>query len=591
MSGDNLEGLFAEARRNEELGRLERATALYTTIVHDRPEHAEAWHRLGRISHREGKTADAVRYLKNAIEAAPLNAKFHNNLGNVYLSAADGKNAIAAYRQAIVLEPGYFNAQNNLGMALFEAGDLNEALVCFQTLVTAAADNDEYWLGLGGVLVATGELIEAEAVFRRALDIDDSRADTWFNLANTLRAQHRYDQAILAYHEVLERASSHPSAQNNLGGCYLALGDNAAARECFETSIALNPHQTSAWENLVRTRRFDKTDEALIARMQSLEDTPGLDELKRAAFNFALGKAKNDVGDYAPAFDHYKKANAIRARLKPFASAEHESLIDALCRAFSGEVFSSTDGLSDQRAVLIVGMPRSGTTLVEQILASHSRVAGGDELVTLSRIAADCSRELQGLGGYPAAVSSLSLEQCVRWANRYLSVLDDIDGEAVRVTDKMPTNFLHLGLVAKLLPKTRIIHCRRDPRDTCLSNYFQSFSRGHHFSYSLEWLARYYRSYQRLMSHWRSVLPMIIHEVDYEELITHPEEQIRALLDYCNLEFESECVNFHRTRRVVQSASHWQVRQPVYTSSAGRWKHYEAVLPETILALSEEERP
>ena len=491
MCASDLETLFADAREKETLGQLAQARELYSKIVGVDPGHTEGWHRLARVNFSEGNTREAIRCLQCALNTAPHNATLHNNLGNFYWSLGQNAEAISAYRQTNALAPGYTNARYNLGVALAGAAQFEEALTCFRSLIETDPFNHDFWYGLGDVLAATQQLIEAETSFQRALDIDDQQATTWFRLANTIRAQQRCADASLAYEEVLRRAPEHAQAHNNLGGCRLALGNNVGARQSFETAIAIDPLDATAWENLVRTRRFSDDDHALIQQMECLETSANLSASKRSAFGFAIGKAKVDLSEFGEAFAHYKKANEIQAQLTPFDADSHDVLVGKLIRAFSAEDFSKAYGTSSERPVFIVGMPRSGTTLVEQILASHSQVVGPDALITLSRIAGDCGRELARSGGYPAGVSAMSAEQAVRWANRYLGAIDAIDPHAPRITDKMPTNFLHLGLVALLLPGARIIHCCRDPRDTCLSNYFQPFTRGHHFSYSLESLVRY----------------------------------------------------------------------------------------------------
>jgi len=235
--------------------------------------------------------------------------------------------------------------------------------------------------------------------------------------------------------------------------------------------------------------------------------------------------------------------------------------------------------------VFIVGVPRSGTTLVEQILASHPMVYGADELSTLSELA-ETLAELPGTTkGFPWVASDLGRDSAARLGQAYLDHLASLDSSSARVTDKMPANYFHLGLIAAILPGARIIHCRRDPMDTCFSNFIQFFGDHHYYSYSLEHIGVYYREYARIMDHWRRVLPLSMHEVFYEDMVEDPERQTRALLDHLDLPWDDACLEFHQTRRAVRTASHWQVRQPIYRTSRQRWRRYEPHLRELAAAI------
>jgi hypothetical protein len=237
-------------------------------------------------------------------------------------------------------------------------------------------------------------------------------------------------------------------------------------------------------------------------------------------------------------------------------------------------------GAPSERPVFIVGMPRSGTTLVEQILASHPQVYGADELTTIFDIVCALEQRSAGNAAYPDNIAALDASALHWGARQYLDHLQTIDSQAARVTDKMPTNFFHLGLIAVMLPGARIIHCRRDAMDVCLSNFVQMFAEGHYYSYDLSDTAIYYRGYEQVMSHWREVLPTRIFDVQYEELVEDPERISRALVDYIGLDWDERCLAFHQTERAVRTASNWQVRQPIYKTARKRWRNYEKYLTE-----------
>jgi hypothetical protein len=300
----------------------------------------------------------------------------------------------------------------------------------------------------------------------------------------------------------------------------------------------------------------------------------------RWSAHFALGKVYDRAGEYATAFDHYRTANDLKAEVVSYDRAAAERFVDqiiATCNEAFFERFAGIGNPSD-RPIFIVGMPRSGTTLTEQILASHPRVAAGGELSEISQLV----RRLAQRRGRPTPIGQtlqlLAPDDGEALGGLYLRALAEIDTEADRVTDKMPGNFNHLGLMAVLFPQASFIHCRRHPLDTCLSCYFQNFTNGQFFSYRLEDLGHSYRQYRRLIDHWQRVLPQPLQEARYEDVVEDLPARARELVAHCDLEWDERCLAFHRTERVVQTASKLQVRQPIYRSSLARWQRYEPFL-------------
>jgi len=349
------------------------------------------------------------------------------------------------------------------------------------------------------------------------------------------------------------------------------------AMECFRESLRLDPTMAASSLNMSRARRFGEADLPEISRIEGLLQEAGLSEEGRINLHFAIGKMFDDCKRYDKAFEHFREANRYKRRRVHFDGEHYQRWHGRIHDVFSRGFFESHArvGEASERPVFIVGMPRSGTTLVEQILASHPHVHGADELTTIFDIVCSLEGRAAGNAKYPDIISAVD-DAALRWgARQYLDTLDGIDAQAARITDKMPTNFFHLGLIAVMLPHAKIIHCRRDAMDTCLSNFVQMFAEGHYYSYDLTDIADYYRGYEEVMAHWREVLPIPMYEVQYEELVEDQERISRELVDHIGLEWDDRCLAFHETQRAVRTASNWQVRQPIYKSARKRWKNYE----------------
>ena len=335
-------------------------------------------------------------------------------------------------------------------------------------------------------------------------------------------------------------------------------------------------------------RRYVLSDTRRAAMQRAMAD-PKLDDIARSHMHFALGQHFDAHNAPEPAFAHFDAGNRLHARRHPFDRQVFDARIERIIKHCTRDFFTARQGMGDasERPVLIVGMPRSGTSLVEQIIASHPQAHGAGELNDIGRMA----RELPVVVGrekrYPECLDHLEPDAAAMLAQRYLGGLDARAPDATRVTDKMPFNMLWLGLIALILPNARVIYCRRNPMDNALSCYFQLFSQGLRFAYDLGHVGHVYRQHERLMAHWREHLPLSMLTVDYEDLVREPESQSRRLIEFTGLDWDDRCLNFHRHARDVRTASVWQVRQPVYQSSLARWKAYEpwlAPLRESLAA-------
>jgi tetratricopeptide (TPR) repeat protein len=437
------------------------------------------------------------------------------------------------------------------------------------------ADSPETLLRLAERLLKAGRVEEAIEPLQQAARLVPDAPAILHTLGRACLRARRIPEAITWLERAIASQPDFAPSRLSLAEAHLALGrllteagrfDEAA--DSLERSIALSPSQGAAYHALVSSRRLTEGDRPLVARIRSRLEAPDLAERPRMALHFAAGKALDDLGDYAGAIQHFDAANAIRARLCPFDPAVFEQRVDRLIARFTRELFAAhaSMGGDDETPVLVLGMPRSGTTLVERIVSSHPKVAGGGELSFWNE---------QGLKWADAPMAKLA-ESADALRRDYLRLLRTIGPDASRVTDKMPFNFLWIGLVHLLLPRARIIHCRRNPVDTCLSIYATHFSSDWAAASDRGGLVSYYRQYLRLMDHWRAVLPPDrLLEVDYEEATAAPEPAARRLVAFCGLEWDPACLQPERNRDVVRTASKWQARQPIYRTSVERWRNYE----------------
>ena len=500
------------------------------------------------LARATGRPGLALELAGRAVASQPKEAAAHATLGNLLLERERVRDAVAAYRAALALDPGHVNARFNLGSALRRSGEPEAAADELRRLVERFPEDPDFRTALGGALLDSG----------------------------------RPREAIAAQERVLARSPEHPDALIELGLAYVDVGEFEAAGRCYRRVIDGRPDRPEVWLNYSKTRRFGPADEPEIEEAEA--EAARLDARPEPGpecgdVHFALGKMYDDLGEYDRGFEHFQRGNEILARHVPLDPRGPERLAEDLEAGFGPAWFERVRGWGDPspRPVFIVGMPRSGTTLVEQILASHPDVHGAGELIRIPNLAQGLLRA-GAPGSLPAALGALRREDLEAAARDYLAYVGARAGGAARTTDKLPENYHHLGLIAAILPNARIVHVVRDPMDVCVSNYLVRFQRGHAWSYGFDSLAREHRAYERLMAHWRAVLPSPMHEQSYESLVASPESESRRLVEFCGLEWDERCLDFHLTERSVHTASGWQVRQPIYRRSVGRWRSYERCL-------------
>ncbi len=431
-----------------------------------------------------------------------------------------------------------------------------------------------------------GQLKAAEAVYLEVLRSEPDNADGNHLLGLIRSEQDRDDEALALIEKAIRINPKAAPFHHNIAGIYRRLGKLREAEAEFRRAIELKPDYGEAYQGLAEMVRFEKGDPLLESILHQLSGE-GIEPSMASYFHFAAGKICDDTGDYRNAFKHYVAGN--RKAGKSFDSAAFRQQIKDTIYTFSPSLLEELVGAgsADERPVFIVGMPRSGTTLVEQILASHSGVCGMGELNDIKHLvlqAAGMSRIRQR---YPFCVPGLGRSAWKSLAVEYLGRVEpNLGGRSfARIVDKHPLNFQYVGFILHLFPQAKIIHTVRHPLDTCLSCFFQNFTRGQHYSFDLRILAHYYVDYRRLMEHWNALYPGKIHTIAYENILEDQEAQTRRLLAFCGLDFEESCLNYHETERVVKTASFLQVRQPIYKSSRDRWKNYRTQLEEVASIL------
>ncbi len=531
---------------------------------------------LGMRLAKEGKHAAAIQRFKQSVALDPTVAAVQHNLGLACLQAGRLEEAVLALGCAIRLNPELVSAHMYLAAAFDLLGRESEAVIAYEAAVRLDPGQHPALAGLAELHLKNGRHAQAAADYRAAAVAATAVRSKLAGYYNALAASAAgaLDEAEALLRTFIVDQPAVGEAHMVLGQVLAESGRSDEAVASFERSIALDPAMAIAWYHVATNRTFNGRDHELIDRMHTCLARSDLTWKQRQAVNFALGKAYDDLGDYAAAMRHVDAANAIRgACIQLDRTLLTRQTDHAIATTPPGFLQRRADfGVEDATPILIVGMPRSGTTLVEQILSSHPDVTAGGELQFWRE------HKPVGLGVFDAAAHP---EAARRVARDYLAVLRAVSPTSARVTDKRPFNFQRLGVIRQVFPRATIVHCRRHPIDTCLSILGTSFDADYEFTSDRGSLVFYYRQYQRLMVHWREVLPPDrFIEVDYEALVAEPEPLTRQLIETCGLQWNDACLASRLNQRRITTASQWQARQPIYRTSAERWRRYEPWLGE-----------
>jgi tetratricopeptide (TPR) repeat protein len=603
---------------------------------------------FAEMCRQKGLLAEAEQTARHAVALAPNFAPAWNNLGIVLQEMLKLDESRLALERALALEPKNAETLNNLANTLKRLGHAAEAKKRWNAALTLKSDYAEAYSNLSNLSIDEGDYDGAEGMAQRAIALSPRLADAYINLAAVMTARHRNADALHVLDALLAFAPGHPRAlaaralalkdldrldealdaakraalaapetpepYNAVGQAFQAMGQFEPALSAYDRAAALpGPAQQDAIVNrgmlfmeFGRKQEalkaleeaamafpnspgilFSQTDlkrfaagDPLIGQMQASLGRDGLSAADRTTLHFGLGKAYLDIGDSAEAFRHYREGNRLKRATYAYDADGSDRWMAEIAEAFSPTLMKAKaeTGARSDMPIFVVGMPRSGTTLVEQILASHPMAHGAGEL-----------RRLQSLGdevGFPTGIPTLAPDRLKGIGEAYLAYVAPMAAGRRHVIDKMPSNFALAGLIRLVLPDARIIHCRRDPVDTCLSCYTKLFAGQQDFAYDLTELGRFHRAYQRLMAHWRDILPTPhLLEVDYEAVVDDLEAEARRMLQFLGLPWDDSVLRFYETERPVRTASSNQVRQPIYRSSAGRWRMHAAHLQPLLAAL------
>ena len=624
--------------------KQEEAILVWEQILASKPDYAQAWNNIGNALRERGRLKESEEACRKALTLDPKMVFAMNNLGNVLRDQGNPEEAEKLFRKAVSLKPDYAEAQNNLGVSLIDQQRYEEAATALRYAIAFRPEYGDAHGNLCLALLELGEIEEAQDHAQRALMLKPKSAQAYAELSDVLFAADRMDEAQMALEEalrlepdsprvylklsaVLERANrieealeaidkavalnpEMPEAYLRKGVIYFLTSRLGEARAATEYALQLKPDMALAYATLAEICQSEGNTEESIAYIRKglainknlptlyyalgkakkykLDDEDFKDlrallpEADRkgtqyaTSLYFALSKAYEDIGDYKQAFEYLRKGNDNKRRTISYSSAISHEGYNQIKAAYTAETISQFKGkgYDSPIPVFIVGMPRSGTTLTEQIISSHPDVYGAGELIELSLT--------------ERAMGHMGPDNAAAFGKTYVDMIRKLDptGKARRITDKMPGNYARLGEIVCTMPNAKIIHCRRDPIDTCLSCYKQLFARGQYWSYNLEELADQYRQYEDLMAHWRKVLPGQFIEIDYEETVNKLEAVARRLIDYIDLPWDDACLKPHEQKRNVLTASKMQVIKPVYTSSVQSWKRYETELQPLIQKLA-----
>lgn len=585
-------------------GQLVEAARAAQSMTVRFPSHEFGWKALGTVYQHLGKIEDALVCMQKAVALSPGDAEAHNNLGNILNDLGRKNEAETSLRRALKINPGYADAHCNLGATLQDLGRPDEAEASYRQALQIRPDLADAHYNLGNTLKALGKLNLAEDSYRkslkikpdyaqalnnlgvvlldlnrldesldclqRALQINPDNAEAHFNLGNTLNDLGQTDKALASYQQALKLKPDLAEALVAIGKIDVDAGRFAEADAMFQRALALKPEMPEAWAELAGTRKMTTSDADWMATAEKIVRnnlTPRLEYSLR----YAMGKYCDDIHDFDRAFQNFHRANELKKMFsKRYDRQQWTSTVDYHISNYHHELVTQVHkgASSSERPLFIVGMPRSGTSLIEQIIASHQEAFGAGELHfwSVAAIRLDPDAELNDLNE--------TMRQTI--AKMCLDNLAGFSSDALRVVDKMPGNFLHLGLIHTVFPNARILHAQRNPIDTCLSIYFQNFNAAHTYANDLNDLAHYYKEYLRLMAHWRNVLPAkVFLDVPYEELVEDHQGWSRKIIKFIGLDWDERCLNFNETERRVSTSSNWQVRQKIYKSSKERWRNYE----------------
>lgn len=590
LEPEMLDAYLGLASALQVLGQNDEAVSCLQTALAFDPGHAEANYSLAVALHRLKRDDEAIARFRAALAADAEFAEASYGLGMILLGRRQYQNAVTLFQEALAVDANYIEARYGLAVALRGLESHGPAMDAYRAVLGMEPDHIGALYGLATLLAGMSRYAEAKTLFHHVLTINPEHAEAQCGLGGVLRKLGEYGGAEEAFGRALALQPNFAEASSGLGQILLENGNIEAGRAVLNAAMALAPDNLPVLYTLALAGKIQRGD-PVHANLQALQGRElSLPPAAREEFHFALAKAYDDIGEHEHGFGHLVQGNAIRRRRVHYDEAGTLAFLDRMKHDFSAYLFQTKRGAGDPSPVpvFVLGMPRSGSTLIERILASHPKVYSAGECMDLPRIVDRLSPRLGDLSLWWNSGADVLPELMREIGTAYVTSLRSAAPEAERIVDKLPSNFRFAGLIHLALPNARIIHSLRDPVDTCLSCYSQLFAEGtQEFTYDLGELGRFYRAYAALMAHWRAVLPPgVMLDVEYESLVRDFETEARRIVAHCGLEWDAGCLAFHQSRQPVRTASVVQVRQEIYQSSVGRWRPDPEFLQPLIAGLA-----
>ena len=576
---------FLQAHENlaqawTQLGDLNKAEVCFKKCLELDPSNFSNWKSLGDVLSDQGKDEEADKAYKNAISTDKKYLDLQKAMSQVQKGNLGEAEKI--YREILSDDPNNVDALRLLALLASRTGAVDQAITMLENCTKIAPDYALAWENLAKMYRQKDDpdsLQKAAFCFSKATELRPDWAEGWAGLGTMQTRSSQHEEGIESYKKSIELKANQPRVHLSLGHVYKTTGNQEACINSYNEAISFDNNFGEAYWSLANLKTYQFSDEEILNMEKKVELTE-VAEREKVHFLFSLGKAFEDMGNYDESFEYYKRGNDLNRGRTTYDPKAIEALSERLKQFFTEERFHRYKdfGHNSNSPIFIVGLPRSGSTLVEQILASHSKIEGTMELPNIMNIARKLGNSTKDRTAYPEVIETLQGSDLTDLGESFIDETQFLRTGKQYFIDKMPNNFSHIGLIKLILPNAKIIDARRNPMDTCFSCFKQLFARGQAFTYDLSEIARYYVNYVNLMDHWNKVLPGYVFKVQHEDLINNQEGVTRDLIDFCEVEFESSTLEFYKTKRAVKTASSEQVRQPINTKGLNQWKNYETHL-------------
>ena len=567
----NINKILKQAITAHQEGRLEEAEKLYQKILDTEPTNLDANKNLSILLHKLGRLDEAEASCKKTIELKPDFIECYYDLGNILYQLGKLDEAEKNYRKVTELKPDHIEAYYNLGIVLQQVGKIHESMASFKKTIELKPDYAEAHSNLGAILKDLNKFEEAELSCRKAIEFNPNFADAHNNLGIVLFKLLKNNEAVVSFKKAIEFKPDFVEAYNNLATIYYKLVNINEAEACLKKAIELNPNYATAYYSLSIIKTFKKEEKYLI-QAHKLSQDQSLTDKDRCYIFFTLAKAYEDLNQLDSSFKYYVEGNKLHKKISNYDINHDIKRFDQLKKAHESikkNCLKDTNQENDIRPIFIVGMPRSGTTLIEQIISSHSKVMGGGEISHFHNFGDEIAR----------GISKLDNNKLLNLREKYLQKIRALSNGSPIITDKMPANFMYISLIYSVFPMAKIVHVKRNPAATCWGNYKLLFSKTiEGYNNSLDDLVAYYKLYQDLMQFWNKKYIDKIYNLNYETLTMNQEDETKKLIQFLDLEWEDECLAPQNNKRIAHTASDMQVRQKVYSGSSEKWKKFEPFL-------------